>query len=108
LSYPGLSPEAKVELWRSVCAPSISWLNTIYLKSGNVRKLDKVQGSLIKQSFGLSKFAHYAPLLKSLNIDDTKTVISDKTTNALRRTMEAPLKIAHKRRINQYSDNIFD
>jgi hypothetical protein len=64
LSYPGLSPEAKVEVWRSVCAPSLFYgVNTIYLSSGNVRKLNKVQGSLIKQSFGLSKFAHCLTLM---------------------------------------------
>jgi hypothetical protein len=30
------------------------------------------------------------------------------TCRVVIKTMEAPLKIAHKRRINQYSDNIFD
>ena len=83
MAYPGLSVDVKSYLWKTVCVPSLLYgCDAISVTSPDMKKLESVQGSLIKQSLGIGKRSHHSSLLKAMGIPSIKDKI-DKMTVAL-------------------------
>ncbi|MCG8430992.1 MAG: reverse transcriptase family protein, partial [Candidatus Omnitrophica bacterium] len=87
LSFPsGLSTEAKVELLRCVCMPTLFYgCGSIYLSKGCLRKLNSFQGVITKRAFGLSKFLHHSPILGALEIISATDQVKQQTLNLMYR-----------------------
>ena len=60
-----------------MCAPVLIYgMDGIPINKNNIKKLDTIQGNLIKQAVGLSKRAHTTELLLSLGINRIPDVLN--------------------------------
>lgn len=90
LCFPGLSTEAKVYLWQTVCAPTLVYgCDALYLTKEAISKLDVLQGNLIKQALGLSRRCRTSRLLKALKVPKIETMLQERQCSLLRRMMLA-------------------
>lgn len=79
MNYPGLSSEAKAYLWKSTCLPSLLYgMESVSLSAQDLKHLDSLQGSLIKQCFGLGKRSHHTNLCKALGISPVSEIINQR------------------------------
>ena len=77
MAYPGATSDVKAYLWKSVCAPVLMYgMDGIPISKNNIKKLDTIQGNLVKQAVGLSKRAHTTELLLSLGINRIPDVLN--------------------------------
>ena len=83
LGHPGgLSADAKIELLRTVCMPTLLYgCGSIYLSQGCFRKLNSLQGLICKKAFGLGKRLHHTPLLEAMFIKAVNVCIRDQALN---------------------------
>lgn len=80
MSFPGTSADVKTCLWNSVCVPSLTYgLDLLPLSKRAMDKMESVQGSLVKQAFGISKRSHHSKLLEALNIKTIRQRVRDTT-----------------------------
>ena len=67
--YPGATPDVQAYLYKCICQPTLTYgLECMSSTAVQMRRLESVQGRLIKQSLVLSKLSHNTALLKTLNI----------------------------------------
>lgn len=89
MCYPGLSSNVKAHIWRTVCLPSLIYgCDARHITSTDVKKMDTVQGNLIKQVMGLSKRSHSTHLLAALNIPSVKCTIKKSYLSLLGRIFQ--------------------
>ena len=68
-SYPGLSTDAKVHLWKSVGLPSLLYgMETMTLNDRQHKILECTQSATIKNVLGFSKRCHHSNLLRAVNL----------------------------------------
>ena len=78
----GLSSEAKIELLRCVCMPTLFYgCGSVFLSKGCMKKLGSLQGSLIKISFGLSKTLHHSPIIRAFDFKNVAETVKEQLTN---------------------------
>ena len=64
MSYPGLPTGIKSQLWETICCPTILYgMEAVSLPKIQFKNIESTQGSLIKQSLGLSKYSHHSKIL---------------------------------------------
>ena len=69
MAYPGSATEVKAYLWNTMCQPVLSYgLETINLKNNTIKRLEILQGNLLKQALGFSKTARSTNLMKILGV----------------------------------------
>ena len=67
--YPGASVNVQSYLYKHICQPSLTYgLECINIPDKDLQNLNTVQGKLIKQSLGLSKYSHNTQLLEAISI----------------------------------------
>ena len=55
MSFPGFNVDIKKYIWNSVCVSTLKYgLETMYLSNTQIKKLESLQGTLLKSSLGLS------------------------------------------------------
>ena len=65
MSFPGLPTGIKSHLWKTVCCPTLLYgMETVSLSKIKFKNIESTQGSLIKQSLGLSKYSHHSKTVK--------------------------------------------
>ena len=73
MSYPGAAPEVQAHLYKSICQPVLTYgMECMSNSKGQFRKMESIQGRLIKQCLGLSKRSHNSAVLKALNSQSPK------------------------------------
>ena len=95
IGYPGASCEVKTYLWKAICSPVLTYgLDCIDIDKGNLKKLETLQGNLIKQSLGLSKRVHTSNLLVSLYINKISDIIKRNVVSLYNRILkiDSPIK----------------
>ena len=87
LGHPSaLSSEAKIELLRCVCMPTLFYAcGSVHLSNGCLKRMQSLQGTLLKRSFGLRQSLHHTPLMNALGIDPARNCIESLTVNLVRR-----------------------
>ena len=69
MSYPGLPTDIKSHLWKTVCCPTLLYgMEAVSLSKIAFTNIESTQGSLIKQSLGLSKGSHHSQIMTALNV----------------------------------------
>ena len=70
MSYPGAAPEVQAHLYKSICQPVLTYgMECMSNSKDQFRRMESIQGRLIKQCLGLSKGSHNSAVLKALKID---------------------------------------
>jgi len=88
LSYPGLAPDVKAYLWRTVCSPSLLYgCDALYIPETAAKSMESSQGSLVKQSVGVGKRSHHNALLKALGISTVSESLRKQTLAIYNRIM---------------------
>ena len=79
-SYPGLSTEVKVHLWKTIGLPSpLHNLKIFKLKPGQHKFTESVQSSITKRIVGFPKRSHHTALLQAVKIDDVMSSVTHNT-----------------------------
>jgi len=88
MAFPGLNPEVKAYLWRSVCLPTLLYgCDSICVSNSDLNRLQSVQGTLIKQALGLGKRSHHSALLEALNIDNVQYNVNQRSLSMFYKVM---------------------
>ena len=98
MSYPGLPTDIKSHLWRTVCCPTFLYgMEAFSLSKIQFKNIESTQGSLIKQSLGLSKYSHHSKLLTAVNVSRCVEIINNCGINLWRRIfkVDPPLRIIY-------------
>ena len=75
--YTGATPGVLAYLYKRICQPTLTYgLECMSSTAIQMRRLESVQGRLIKQSLGLSKLPHNTALLKALNIEKIEDIVN--------------------------------
>ncbi|KAK2180282.1 hypothetical protein NP493_448g02013 [Ridgeia piscesae] len=75
--YPGATPGVQAYLYICICKPTLTYgLECMSSTAIQMRRLESVQGRLIKQSLGLSKLSHNTAFLKALNIEKIEDIVN--------------------------------
>ena len=75
--FPGATPNVQAYLYKCICQQTLTYgLECMSSTAIQMRQLESVQGSLIKQSLGLSKLSHNTALLKALNIEKIDDIVN--------------------------------
>ena len=70
MSYPGAAPEVQAHLYKSICQPVLTYgMECMSNSKDQFRRMESIQGRLIKQCLGLSKRSYNSAVLKALKID---------------------------------------
>ncbi|KAK2177349.1 hypothetical protein NP493_604g01048 [Ridgeia piscesae] len=77
LLYPGATPDVQAYLYKCIRQPTLTYgLECMGSTAIQMRRLESVQGRLIKQSLGLSKLSHNTAFFKALNIEKIKDIVN--------------------------------
>ena len=69
IKYPGVDPEGSIKIYESAIPSVITYAcASVNISTTNLKKLDKLQCTIVKQCLGLSKFALNTPLLQAVGI----------------------------------------
>ena len=69
MSYPGLDTLNKVNLFKSICRPTLMYgVDCLNISKNNLKDIQSTQGFIMKHVCGLSKRAHHSDILKALDI----------------------------------------
>ena len=93
LKFPGLSPQSKSYLWKSVCVPTLVYgLDVLPLKASQINQLNSFQGGLLKQCLGLGKRSRHSKLLQAMNIKPIEHIFKEMTSSLFSRifNMDGP------------------
>ena len=91
MSNPRVSPEVKSHLWRSICSPTLSYgLECIDLTSKDSKRLESLQGTLIKGCVGIGKRSHSSSLLSAMRVPSVGEIRKQKTVTLLHDICRVP------------------
>ena len=86
MSYPGAAPEVQAHLYKSICQPVLTYgVECMSNSKDQFRRMESIQGRLIKQCLGLSKRSHNSAVLKALNIDKVQNIVNRNVLNLYHR-----------------------
>ena len=86
MSYPGAAPEVQAHLDKSICQPVLTYgVECMSNSKDQYRRMEYIQGRLIKQCMGLSKRSHNSAVLKALNIDKVQNIVNRNVLNLYHR-----------------------
>ena len=86
MSYPGAAPDVQAHLYKSICQPVLIFgMECMSNSKDQFRRMEYMQGRLIKQWLGLSKRSHNSAVLKALNIDKVQTIVNRNVLNLYHR-----------------------
>ena len=75
--YSGATPKVQAYRYKCTCQPTLTYGLECMSSSGiQMRRLEFVQGRLIKQSLALSKRPHSTALLKMVNIEQVENIVN--------------------------------
>ena len=78
MSYPGLDTLNKVNLFKSICRPTLMYgVDCLNISKNNLKDIQSTQGFIMKHVCGLSKRAHHSDILKALDIDNASVLINN-------------------------------
>ena len=95
MSYPGLASDAKAYIWNTMCRPVLLYgSDCIDICAPNMRKLETLQGNLLKQSLGLSKRSRSTHLLEALGVHKLNSTVIKNTVTFFSRIfkIDSPLQ----------------
>ena len=95
MSYPGLPTDMKSHLWKTVCCPTLLYgMEAVSLSKIAFKNIESTQGSLIKQSLGLSRCSRHSKILTALNVSRCVETINNCRINLWRRIfkVDSPLR----------------
>ena len=76
MSFPESNVDIKNYIWDSVCVSTLKYcLETMYLSNTQIKKLESLQGTLLKSSPGLSVHSHHSKLIRALNVAPVDEII---------------------------------
>ena len=82
MSYHGAAPEVQAHLYKSICQPVLTYgMECMSYSKYQYRRMESIQGRLIKQCLGLSKRSHNSAVLKALNIDKVQNIVNRNMLN---------------------------
>ena len=74
--FQGFNVDIKKYIWDSVCVSTLKYgLETMYLSNTQIKKLESLQGTLLKSSPGLSVHSHHSNLIRPLNVAPVGEII---------------------------------
>ena len=77
ITYPGASPDVQACLYKCICQSTLTYgLECMPNSAVQMRRLESVQGKLIKQSLGLNKRSHNTNILRALNINKVQDIVN--------------------------------
>ena len=86
MSYPGAATEVQAHLYKSICQPVLTYgMECMSNSKDQFRRMESIQGRLIKQCLGLSKRSHNSAVLKALNIDKAQNIVNRNVLNLYHR-----------------------
>ena len=86
MSYPEAAPEVQAHLYKSICQPVLTYgMECMSNSKDQFRRMESIQGRLIKQCLGLYKRSHNSVVLKSLNIDKVQNIVNRNVLNLYHR-----------------------
>ena len=86
MSYPGAAPEVQAHLYKYICQPVLTYgMECMSNSKDQYRRMESIQGRLIKQCLGLSKRSHNSAVLKALNIDKVQNIVNRNVPNLYHR-----------------------
>ena len=78
MSYPGLDTLNKVNLFKSICRPTLMYgVDCLNISKNNLKDIQSTQGFVMKHVCRLSKRAHHSDILKALDIDNASVLINN-------------------------------
>ena len=78
--YPGLDTNTKCYLWNTMCAPTLLYgAECIKISDPSMRRMESIQGCLIKQCLGLGKRHRHSNLLKALDIKTIESLVAQRS-----------------------------
>ena len=95
MCYPGTMSDTKSYLFQSICQPTLLYgLDAVNLSSSMIKKLENVQGSIMKRVCGIPKRSHHTQLLQSLNISSVNNMLLKSVTSLYNRIFKinSPLR----------------
>ncbi len=79
MSYPGLSSDVKAHLWRTTCSPVLTYgMECLALNRTSIKRMESLQGSLVKRCLGIPKRNHHSDILCAMNIPTVETTVVQK------------------------------
>ena len=86
MSYPGAAPEVQAHLYKSICQPVLTYgMECMSNSKDQFRRMESIQGRVIKQCLGLSKRSHNSAVLKALKIDKAQNIVNRNVLNMYHR-----------------------
>ena len=77
MSYPGAPPEVQAYIFKSICQSTLTYgMECMEYSAVQMRRMESIQGRLIKQCLGLGKRSHNTAILKALNIDSVQSIVN--------------------------------
>ena len=78
MSFPGFNVDIKKYIWDSVCVSTLKYgLETMYLSNTQNKRLESLQGTLLKSSLCLSIHSHHSKLIRALNVAPVGEIIKE-------------------------------
>ena len=79
-------PEVQAHLYKSICQPVLTYgMECMSNSKDQFRRMESIQGRLIKQCLGLSKRSHNSAVLKALKIDKAQNIVNRNVLNLYHR-----------------------
>ena len=89
LLYPRATADVQAYFYKCICHPTLKYgLECMSSTAIQMRRLESVQGRIIKQSLGLSKLSHNTALLKALNIEKIEDIVNRNVLSLYNRTFK--------------------
>ena len=75
--YPGATSDVQAYLYKCIYQPTLTYgLKCMSSNAIQIRRLESVQGRLIKQTLGLNKLSHNTALFKALTIEKIEAIVN--------------------------------
>ena len=98
MSYPRAAPEVQAHLYTSICQPVLTYgMECMSNSKDQFRRMESIQGRLIKQCLCLSKRSHNSAVLKALKIDKAQNIVNRNVLNLYHRIfkIDSPARSSH-------------
>ena len=89
MSYPGAAPEVQAHLYKYIWQPVLTYgMECMSNSKDKFRRMEYIQGRLIKQCLGLSKRSHNSAVLKALIIEKLQNIVNRNMLNLYHRILK--------------------
>ena len=104
-SYPGLSTDAKVYMWKTIGRSILTYnMETLSVNKSQLKKIESVQGTAIKRMLGIPIRNHHSNVLQSVNVNSLQNIIDNNILSLWYRIFnsESPTKLLCSHFLAQY------